>query len=105
MEQVPLDVEVVGQSESRCLIATGELDLAGVPALDAALLNAERAHVREVVLDLRGVTFIDSSGIRCVLDAYHRCRRRGADLRILPGLEAGVVFRLAGLAGRLPFVV
>ena len=39
-----------------------------------------------------------------MLDAYHRLRSRGADLRIRPGLETGVVFGLAGLRGRLPLV-
>jgi anti-sigma B factor antagonist len=104
MESKPLEVEVVGGSAGARLIATGELDLAGVPELDAALRWADETDVAELELDLRGVTFIDSSGIRCVLDACHRTQSRGAELRIRPGLETGVVFGLAGLSGRLPFV-
>jgi anti-sigma B factor antagonist len=104
LENTPLDVEVVGGSESARVVVTGELDLAGVPALEAALTWADEANVTDLVLDLRGVTFLDSSGIRCVLGAYHAARARGAELRIFSGLEAGVVFGLAGLSGRLPLV-
>jgi anti-sigma B factor antagonist len=104
METKPLDVKVTGGAGAARLTATGELDMAGVPALDEALVWAAEAGVAELVLDLRGVTFIDSSGIRCVLDAHHRSRARGAELSIVPGLETEVVFGLAGLSGRLPFV-
>ncbi|MEA2299059.1 MAG: hypothetical protein QOF77_1995 [Solirubrobacteraceae bacterium] len=104
MEQAPLEVEVVNEGSRRRVVATGELDLAGSPALDAALVAVAEEQVTELVLDLRGVTFIDSSGIRCVLDAYNRARAHGADMQIFSGLEAGVVFGLAGLTNRLPFV-
>ncbi len=103
MENVPLELEVINRGSACHMIATGELDIAGAPVLDAALVRAAEVHVTDLVLDLRGVTFIDSSGIRCVLDAHHRARTNGARLRILSGLEAGVVFGLAGLTGRLPF--
>jgi anti-anti-sigma factor len=101
---MPLEVEVVSKGGSAEVLVRGELDLAGAPELDAALASADGARVGDLVLDLTGVTFIDSSGIRCVLDAYHRSRARGVDMRIIPGLEAGIVFQLAGLSGRLPFV-
>jgi anti-anti-sigma factor len=105
MTQEPLEVEVLGEGEGARVCVRGELDLAGAPELEAALQRAEETGVNDITLDLREVTFIDSSGIRCVLDAYHRTRARGAELRIFSGLEAGIVFGLAGLTGRLPFVV
>lgn len=105
MENPPLDVDIVGGRESARIVAAGELDLAGVPVLEAALDWADAEEVVELELDLRGVTFIDSSGIRCVLDAHHRVQARGGGLRIHAGLDVGVVFGLAGLSGRLPYVV
>ncbi len=99
-----MGVEVVGGNESTRVVVTGELDIAGVPVLEAALARADEAGVADLELDLRAVTFIDSSGIRCVLGAYHAALARGAELRIFSGLEAGVVFGLAGLSGRLPLV-
>lgn len=99
-----MGVEVVGGNGSTRVVVTGELDIAGVPVLEAALARADEAGVADLELDLRAVTFIDSSGIRCVLGAYHAALARGAELRIFSGLEAGVVFGLAGLSGRLPLV-
>jgi anti-anti-sigma factor len=99
-----LQIEVVSESSRAWVTVEGELDLVGAPQLDAALARAYGAGVSELVLDLRGVTFIDSSGIRCVIDAHHQSRSRGFDLHIHPGLEAAIVFDLAGLTGRLPLV-
>jgi anti-anti-sigma factor len=48
--------------------AVGELDLAAVPELDAALQRAA-ADRKRVVVDLRGLDFMDSSGV-------HSCSRR-----------------------------
>jgi anti-sigma B factor antagonist len=104
LESTPLDVQVVGGDDGTRVVLTGELDLAGVPALEAALARVDEAGEARLVLDLRAVTFIDSSGIRCVLGAYHAALARGAELRIFSGLEAGVVFGLAGLSARLPLV-
>jgi anti-anti-sigma factor len=104
MESRPVEVEVVSKDGSARILVRGELDLAGAPELDAALASIDGARGSDLVLDLTGVTFIDSSGIRSVLDAYHRSRARGAEMRIISGLEAGIVFQLAGLSGRLPFV-
>ena len=53
------------------LLVFGELDLSTAPELDRAL-SAEDA---DIVIDLRGVEFIDSSGIHALLDA-RRARPR-----------------------------
>lgn len=84
----------------------GELDLLTAPLLAHALRDAERAHEGPVVLDLRDVTFMDSSGLAVVLEAVARSRTtgRGFTLRIA---SSGVVLRviqLADLLDELPVV-
>jgi anti-sigma B factor antagonist len=62
----------------------GELDLATSPQLCRTLGEAQRAaHV--VVLDLRELCFIDSSGVHVILDAAHDSRRYGGRLLIVRG--------------------
>jgi anti-anti-sigma factor len=57
--------------EDACLIrAAGEIDLSSVPALRREL-DAARAEAVTVLLDLSGVTFIDSSGLHLLLRASH----------------------------------
>ena len=55
----------------------GELDLATAPALERLLREVERDRWPTVVLDLRQLSFIDSSGIRALLTANDRIGRRG----------------------------
>ena len=61
---------------------SGEIDAATVRQLNVELLNALRA-ARSLELDVAGVDFIDSSGIRCFLQAKLEADRAGCDLRIV----------------------
>lgn len=83
----------------------GELDLDTAPDLQRALDHAERSDAAEIVLDLGGLSFIDSTGLRLVLEADARSRADGHRLRLLPGSDPiQRVFELCGLVDRLPFV-
>jgi len=57
------------------IVATGDIDLAGGPVLEAAILAGE--DDRPVVIDVSGVVFIDSSGLRSLLSASRRAEERG----------------------------
>ena len=54
----------------------GELDIATAPALERLLREVERDRWPTVVVDLRQLSFIDSSGIRALLTANDRIGRR-----------------------------
>jgi anti-anti-sigma factor len=58
----------------------GELDIATAPALEQLLAELERDRWPTVVLDLRHLSFIDSSGIRALLAANRRIGRLGGHL-------------------------
>jgi anti-sigma B factor antagonist len=51
---------------------TGELDVASAPALRDTLLALLNRGVDSLVVDLRGVTFIDSTGVGSLLRIHHR---------------------------------
>jgi anti-anti-sigma factor len=86
------------------LAVRGELDLATAPAVDEAL-RAAAASARLVVLDLQGVTFLDSTGLRTVLQADARSRADGHDLVVVRGPQAvDRVFALAGVDGLVTLV-
>jgi anti-anti-sigma factor len=83
------------------VIAEGEIDLVSVPELQAALERAERSTATAVVLDLSSVTFIDSSGIRVLVE----CARRdpsGGRFSIIGGPAVDRVVDMTGLRDRLP---
>lgn len=54
------------------LALCGELDLAAAPTLVEELTALEREGVRAIMLDLRELTFIDSSGLHAIVQAYRR---------------------------------
>lgn len=85
------------------LAVRGELDLSTVGQVETALAELEReSGASTVVLDLRGLRFIDSSGLHLVLGADARARECGGRLLIVRGPEAvDRVFRLARLEQRL----
>jgi anti-sigma B factor antagonist len=82
----------------------GEIDLATVGLVRAAV-EAERSHGDDVVIDLRSVSFLDTSGLRYVLELHEHAERDGFDLTLVRGPSAVQrVFAVSGLEDRLPFV-
>jgi anti-anti-sigma factor len=76
----------------------GELDLATAPQLCAHLDDARRARVRRCVLDLTGVAFCDSTGLRALLGASQELRVAGGRLAIacVPGGAVARLFEIVG---------
>jgi anti-anti-sigma factor len=88
------------------LTLRGELDLATAPELEE-LVNARIDASRDVVVDLRGLEFMDSSGIRVLVAAHARAGRVGTRLFIVrpePESAVGKIVEVAGLDGELNIV-
>lgn len=106
-EVAPLEFDTTLSSAGDALIAlTGELDLSGAPALDQEIEElAARPEVQRVVLDLRGLEFLDSSGLRVVALAERRLSAGGRSLVLVRGNEnVQRVFEITRLVERLEFV-
>jgi anti-anti-sigma factor len=83
----------------------GDLDLAGVAALEHALAGLEELDLDVLVLDLRAVSFLDSSGLRALLAADARARAADRRLVLVRGPDVvHRVFEIALLDRRLTFV-
>jgi anti-anti-sigma factor len=89
--------------EHLVLALFGELDLATAPALEQQLETVWASDAPALVLDLEGLTFIDSTGLSLILHAQQRAlaEEKGFSLRRLPR-QAQRVFDLVGLTGRVP---
>lgn len=87
------------------LALVGELDISSAPTLERELRRAEDGAPSVLVLDLRELRFMDSTGLRLVLGADARARREGRRLAIVRGGETiDRVFRIAIPDGRLEMV-
>jgi anti-anti-sigma factor len=94
----PFDLEMQRDERRHTIVLRGELDMASRGRLEAAIRQACDEGARELVLDMRELGFIDSTGLREVLLARQQCGRRGAELYVVPSAE-GVVPRVLELSG------
>ncbi|MEM8746840.1 MAG: STAS domain-containing protein [Actinomycetota bacterium] len=92
------DVLEVTRAEDGTIIVTGDVDAHSVVDLSREIDSRSGA----VVLDLGGVGFIDSSGIRVLVETHSRCRDVGNEFRIV-AVSAPVrrLFEITGLTGYL----
>jgi anti-sigma B factor antagonist len=83
----------------------GELDLATVSTLEEELTRARESGAPGVVLDLRGLTFMDSTGLSLTLRWALEASRDGFDFSLVRG-EGAIrrLFELTGMDSRLPFL-
>jgi anti-sigma B factor antagonist len=83
----------------------GELDLASSQRLEEELMRLEDERPPLITLDLRGVTFIDSTGLSALINADFRARKADRGLRIVAGEGAARrILRTVGLLERLDVV-
>jgi len=89
------DSLTVDNDPSGVIVVHGDIDVAGGPILEAAILAREATG--PVVIDLVDVYFIDSSGLRSLLGASRRARERGTAV-VLRGVGPEVL-RLLQITG------
>jgi anti-sigma B factor antagonist len=88
------------------LAPTGALDLATSRGLQTRLAELAGETGQDAILDLTGVSFIDSVGLGVVLKAASRFHRQGKRLLLVAAPEGAVrrIFDFAGVSDRLPVV-
>ena len=99
-EEFEADLEVRG--DELWVLPRGDLDIGSAPELEEALRLALASDASAIVVDLRGLELLDSTGLRALLEAQ---RDEGCDrIAFVPGndLVQGV-FRLSGLSETMPW--
>jgi anti-sigma B factor antagonist len=105
-EPPPFAIDVVQQGGRTHLNLSGELDLATVGELEDALRTRLEAG-DDVVVDLRGLAFMDSSGVRALVAAHQSSQDGdGALVIVRPprGSEVDRVIDVTGIATALGMV-
>ena len=100
----PLMLRISEDEGAHVVCLYGELDLSTADALDRELGRLETSNGRRIVLDLSGLAFVDSSGLRILLKAHNRAQDDGFTLSLLRGRpEVQRVFELTATDRLLPF--
>jgi anti-sigma B factor antagonist len=98
-----LSLRSLRDGEAHVVELIGELDLDGAAAVEEELLAVEASDAASIVVDLGGLEFIDSTGIRLIVMAADRSE--DGRFTILRGpKQVHRVFEITDLADRLPFV-
>ena len=85
------------QNGIRVFVLEGRIDSNGAGIMDEALQHAVAGGSHQIVLDLSGVSYINSAGLRTLADILTKCRENGGDM-FLVALSPKVdrVFRIIG---------
>jgi anti-sigma B factor antagonist len=90
-------LEVVEVPGSARLVLRGELDAASAPAASYALLELLEGRSDRVILDLTELDFMDSMGLKFLIDGRDAVRQRGVEIALAYG--EGVVERVLTVSG------
>jgi anti-anti-sigma factor len=97
-----LEIDVIERGSTPVVVLTGELDPHTAPRFAQALDPLQRPDIEQIVVDLAGVRFIDSSGLRVLIAAEHELSERGARLVLrAPSPAARRLLEITDLIDRL----
>jgi anti-sigma B factor antagonist len=83
----------------------GTLDLRGAPEFDREIDRLLHRDIREILVDLRQIEFLDSIGLRSLVAAHRRGLQRGVPLWIVRGgPPVARILRMTGLDMTLPLI-
>lgn len=100
IDEFEADIEVRG--DDLWVLPRGDLDIAGAPELTEALRLALASDAASIVVDLRGVELLDSTGLRALLEG--RAEEGGERISFVAGNDhVQGILRLGGLIDALPF--
>src|SRR6476646_12203352 len=99
------DLKVVRSNRTTRIAPAGELDIASAPEFESAIAEATAEPGAALVLDLRELTFMDSTGLRALAQTNARAEQDGFALSIVRGpRQIERVLQISGLAELLPLV-
>jgi anti-anti-sigma factor len=97
-------VEVRREGSAAVIAISGELDLASGPRLEVELAALD-AGVRLVVVDLRNLEFMDSTGLSIIVRAHQRLAEQDCELSLVRGSpQVQRLLDLTGVAERVRLV-
>lgn len=99
-----LTIHSLREGQAHVLAPVGELDLETVGQLEQELRRVEASDAPVIRVDLSGVDFIDSDGLKLFIKANARCSDQAGRLQLVRSSAAvHRAFETTGLESRLPF--
>jgi anti-sigma B factor antagonist len=98
-------VQVRNEGQKTVIAVSGELDLASSPALQEELDRVAASDAKLLIIDLRDLDFMDSTGLSVLVRAHQRTEEQGRQLAMVKGpQQVQRLLSLTGVADRLMLV-
>jgi anti-sigma B factor antagonist len=98
-------VQVRREGSTELIAVSGELDLASGPALESELDKVTAPQTTLVIVDLRELEFMDSTGLSIIVRAHQRLSEAGCELSLVRGsTQVQRLLDLTGVAERVRLV-
>lgn len=98
-------LEVRKEEQATLIAVSGELDLASSPALQEELDRVASSDSHLLIIDLRELDFMDSTGLSVLVRAHQRAEEGGRQLAMVKGpQQVQRLLSLTGVADRLTLV-
>lgn len=103
MPPTKLDTKVSRHGDWTVLVLDGEVDMASAPRLEEALAGQLEAGTACLIVDLRQVTFMDSTGLTVLFRSHEAMAARGFEMVLVcsPGAVRRVI-EVSGVGGVVP---
>jgi anti-sigma B factor antagonist len=96
-DELSIDLKSEREGETLVFALRGSLDLATSPTVKAALSDAIERGESKLIVDLRQLEFLDSTGLSVLIGAHRRAAERGGSLRLV--VSEGQILRLLTITG------
>lgn len=104
MDEARLTIEEVRDGVV-CVAPVGDLDIASAYRFDDEVRSIQERHPETLVVDLRGVGFVDSAGLGRLVALARRGRRMGERVCFVRGSRALTrLFALTGVGGSIEWI-
>lgn len=92
-----MTIEIIRNAEEATIEVAGRLDTTTAPSLDKTI-NEDIKDVKELILDLKGLEYISSAGLRVLLSAQKKMQKIGSMKVKNVCEEVMEVFEMTGFA-------
>ena len=92
-----MTIEIKKNAEDAIIEVAGRLDTITAPALDKTI-NEDIEEIKNLILDLKGVEYISSAGLRVILGAQKKMQKIGSMKVVNVCEEVMEIFEMTGFA-------
>ncbi len=97
---IPFAISVVPDRDEVAVVPIGDLDITSVDEVQQAVVDLRSAGFGRILVDLRGVGFIDSTGLRMLISLRNDAKRTGYSLTLTGARPAAErIFKVTGTRG------